>query len=95
MVPKTHSQLEYLAALQDDPQLDFWTDIGLNRTVYIMLTPDLAKSKNFGLALSPKVVIGNVQELINMEKSQKPMKRSSKMTWDDYYSYEEAMHALF
>lgn len=90
-MPKTQAQLESLAVLQDDPQLDFWTDIGLNRTVYIMLAPDMAKTMKFDHALSPKVMIANVQDLIEVEKSQKPLQRSSKMTWDDYYNYDEVI----
>ena len=39
VTPKTNLEVEYLAKLQDSPFLDFWTDIGLNRPVHIMVVP--------------------------------------------------------
>jgi hypothetical protein len=73
---------------------DIYTvEIGLNRPVNIMLTPTMRKSKMFE-GLKSKVIIENVQELIENEKLEKSLVKSriggeAKITWDDYYNYKE------
>ena len=53
----------------------------------------MSKSKTFE-GLKSKVIIENVQELIENEKLEKSLVKSriggkAKITWDDYYSYNE------
>jgi len=91
--PETIEEMNILAKLREHPQLDFWTEIGLNRPVNIMLTPTMRKSKMFE-GLKSKVIIENVQELIENEKLEKSLVKSrisgeAKITWDDYYNYNE------
>ena len=81
--------MEELAKFREHPQLDFWTEIALNRPVNIMLTPMMKKSKIFK-GFQSKTLIENVQDLIDNEKLNKPLVKSKAlMTWDDYYSYGE------
>ena len=97
IVPQTPEEVEKLAQLLEHPQLDFWTDIGLNRAVYIMTTPELENSK-FLSNLGSSLVVENVQTLINEEKASKPLRFNEddtrSMTWDDYYSYDDVRNAL-
>jgi len=39
VIPKTIEDFEMLKTLDDHPYLDFWTEIGLNRPVDIMVVP--------------------------------------------------------
>ena len=89
-VPQTVDEVEELAKLADHPQLDFWTDPGLNRKVYVMTTPNLKHSKILE-TLGFEIVASNIQELIQEEKKNKPMRKikDGEMTWDDYYSYDQ------
>ena len=50
----------------------------------------MKKSKMFK-GLKSKVIIENVQELIENEKLEKSLVKSgdAKITWDDYYNYNE------
>ena len=61
-----------------------------------MLTPMMRKSKIFE-GLKSKVIIENVQDLIENEKLEKSLVKSringeAKITWDDYYNYNEVKH---
>ena len=65
----------------------------MNRPVDIMMTP-WQKSETFlklqKHGMLPTNLIDNVQDLINAEKKAKLLrKKPFKMTWDDYYTYDE------
>lgn len=81
--------MENLAQLQNHPELDFWTDIGINRPVFIMLTPSMTKSSSlFRDFPNIQVIANDVQSLIN-EENFSAIKKSGIMTWDDYYTYDQ------
>ena len=72
MIPKTIEDFEMLKTLDDHPYLDFWTEIGLNRPVDIMVVPHFRFDfveilKNQGMENS--VMIPNVQYLIDQERA--------------------------
>ena len=72
MIPKTIEDFEMLKTLEDHPNLDFWTEIGLNRPVDIMVVPHFRFDfveilKNQGMENS--VMIPNVQYLIDQERA--------------------------
>ena len=85
--------MQILAQLSQDPHLDFWTEIGLNLPVHIMMTPfrksqTLAKLRSHGMVAFE--MVDNVQDLIDEERDSKPVRKEPfKMTWDDYYTYDE------
>ena len=56
----------------------------------------MRKSKTFE-GLKSKVIIENVQELIENEKLEKSLVKSgdAKITWDDYYNYNEVKLVLY
>ena len=60
-----------------------------------MLTPMMKNSKIFK-DFQSKVIIDNVQDLIDNEKSlsKERIFGGTKMTWDDYYSYDEVSYGL-
>ncbi|KAK5640388.1 hypothetical protein RI129_011199 [Pyrocoelia pectoralis] len=72
VVPTTTSHLQLLHELENDVNYNFWTEAALNRHVDIMVSPEqkyifenLLHSGN----LTSKVLIDNVQELINIERN--------------------------
>ena len=97
MIPKTIEDFEMLKTLDDHPYLDFWTEIGLNRPVDIMVVPHFRFDfveilKNQGMENS--VMIPNVQYLIDQERAageeiRRNMKDNRQMTWTDYYNASE------
>ena len=79
--------------------MDFWTEIGLNRPVHIMITPMMKNSKILK-GFRTEMITENVQDLINNEQLNKPSVENrkgqvAKMTWDDYYSYNEVRFETF
>lgn len=94
--PQNDKHLSTLTSWLDDPQLEFWTAIGRNRPVDIMVTPQRihqfrAAARSVGLSYD--VQIQDVQELIDQQSENKPQ-HDGRMTWDDYYNYEEIMTYL-
>ena len=97
VIPKTIEDFEMLKTLDDHPYLDFWTEIGLNRPVDIMVLPHFRFDfveilKNQGMENS--VMIPNVQYLIDQERAageeiRRNMKDNRQMTWTDYYNASE------
>ena len=97
VIPKTIEDFEMLKTLDDHPYLDFWTEIGLNRPVDIMVVPHFRFDfveilKNQGMENS--VMIPNVQYFIDQERAagdeiRKNMNHNRQMTWTDYYNASE------
>merc|ERR1712223_106444 len=97
VIPRTIEDFEMLKTLDDHPYLDFWTEIGLNRPVDIMVVPHFRFDfveilKNQGMENS--VMIPNVQYLIDQERAageeiRRNMKDNRQMTWTDYYNASE------
>ena len=97
MIPKTIEEFEMLKILQDNPYLDFWTEIGLNRPVDIMVVPhfrfdfiEILKMQG----IENLLLIPNVQDLIDEERAagEEKMKNNNdnhQMTWTDYYNISE------
>ena len=84
--------MQVLADLSSHPQLDFWTEIGPNRPVYIMLTPKALKEDFLKQFNSVETVIENVQDLINKEKWAEPTQlKDNLMTWDEYYTFDQVI----
>lgn len=85
--------------LSNNEHLDFWTEIGMNRPVDIMITPHvrLQMVDHFKAELGMDVTtkIPDVQDLIDQETREKPLRavgvgrEQFNMTWHDYYSYDE------
>jgi len=94
-VQPTEEQVEFLRLLEDNKFYDFWTEIMPNRSVDIMVTPDMAASLEAVLTLQGiewSVMIKDVQSLIDLEK--KAPKRPTgdsrhAMTWDDYHTLDD------
>ena len=90
--PENKDQIEFLDKLQNDPHLDFWTEIGINRPVDIMVTPfkksNLEQQLKIG-GMKTMKMIENVEDLIQEERNAKPERKSRQMTWDDYYSVDQ------
>ena len=92
--PENEAQMEALVQLQENPHLDFWTEIGLNRPVDIMMTPFMRSSvpvqlESHGMKVS--IMIEDVETLIEEERKSKPesSRGERQMTWDDYYSFDQ------
>ena len=90
--PQNEGQMEALVQMQDNPHLDFWTEIGLNRPVDIMITPFMksiyGQLESHGMKVS--TMIQDVESLIEEERKSKPEPRGvGQMTWDDYYSFDQ------
>ena len=92
--PQNEGQMEALVQMRDNPHLDFWTEIGLNRPVDIMMTPYMKSSvpaqlESLGMKVS--TMIQDVESLIEEERKSKPELRGGvgQMTWDDYYSFDQ------
>ena len=96
VIPKTIEDFEMLKTLQDNPYLDFWTEIGLNRPVDIMVVPhfrfefvEILKMQG----IENSLLIPNVQYLINEERAAGEERRKNndnrQMTWTDYYNISE------
>ena len=96
MIPKTIEDFEMLKTLEDHPNLDFWTEIGLNRPVDIMVVPhfrfdfmEILKMQG----IENSLLIPNVQDLIDEERAagEEKMKNNDnhQMTWTDYYNISE------
>ncbi len=90
VTPKTQEEFDFLVKLGDHPKLDFWTEVGLNRQVQIMIPPLTTKADIFQ-DLKIETVISNVQDLIDEEKrgGQANFKSGNDLTWDDYYPYDQ------
>ena len=90
--PQNEGQMEALVQMRDNPHLDFWTEIGLNRPVDIMITPFMksiyGQLESHGMKVS--TMIQDVESLIEEERKSKPEPRGvGQMTWDDYYSFDQ------
>ena len=69
--PQNEGQMEALVQMQDNPHLDFWTEIGLNRPVDIMVTPFMKsitrQLESHGMKVS--TMIQDVESLIEAVKT--------------------------
>ena len=95
--PKNEEDMKLLIDMGDDPHLDFWTEVGLNRPVDIMMTPFTKSSTENKLKMKGMKVekmIDNVETLIQAEREAKPKSTSGQMTWDDYYTHDQ-VRAIF
>ncbi len=98
VVPTTEDQVRKLVELTQSPYLDFWTEVGLGRRVDIMIPPIQQRESMYSnlqsLGMDPTLMIQDVQELIDFERMDRPV-RTQQMTWDDYYNYTEVRREDF
>jgi hypothetical protein len=83
--PENDHQLEYLAKLRAEGNLDFWTDEIRRNSVDVMVSPiqsHILKAELFLNKMKSEVLIPNVQELIDLTPARA---EGRAMDWDSYH----------
>ncbi|KAB0795830.1 hypothetical protein PPYR_09891 [Photinus pyralis] len=101
VIPTTSAHLEVLEKLENDPNYNFWSGVALNRQVDVMVSPrqqDIFTNLLRFLNLPGKVMIENVQELMNNERNSTDRSEdlfSSYQTLDEIHNWLRSLEAQY